>query len=124
MSRAIRPLGWTWCIQWGRPLELPPHGQPRIRFSVTTLNPTAGICPAVIDRAMEIIGLGRGWVVACGPHMPEPKRLSSEAKGKMRRRNLERRITRKAPLFANDLIQIELSRDPQYYSGMEYRRSC
>lgn len=71
---------------------------------------------------MDIIGLGKGWVVSCGPHMPEPRRLSPEAKSKIRRKNLERRVEKKAPLFANDLIQIELAKDPDYYEGKEYRR--
>ena len=71
---------------------------------------------------MDIIGLGKGWVVSCGPHMPEPKRLSTEAKAKLRRRNLERRVEKAAPLFAADLIQIELAKNPSYYEGKDYRR--
>jgi hypothetical protein len=58
----------------------------------------------------------------CGPQMPEPKRLSPEAKGKMRRRNLERRQEKTAPMFASDLIQIELQKNPEYYAGIQVRR--
>lgn len=122
MGRPIMPLGWTWQIRWGLPHTSPPHGQPRVRLSVTRPVPSAHPAPPIFDRAFKIIGYGTGWVFGCGPHMPEPKRLSPEAKGKMRRRNLERRVEAKAPLFASDLIQIELAKDPEYYAGKEYRR--
>ena len=49
--------------------------------------------------------------------MPAGRKLSPEAKGKMRRRNLERRVQKAAPLFATDLIQIEMAKQSEYYRG-------
>ncbi len=117
MAKSIKPLGWTWTIQWGNPYTQPPHGRPRVRLQVTRPQTSAFPNPPVIDRAMEIIGFGSGWCVSCGPIMPEPKRLSPEAKGKLRTSNLRRRIEKKAPLLASDLVQIELAKDPDYYNG-------
>lgn len=117
MAKAHIPLAWTWQIQWSNPYTEPPHGQPRVRMSVTRATPHAHPAPAVIDRAIAIIGFGRGWCVSCGPTMPAGRKLSPEAKGKMRRRNLERRVQKAAPLFATDLIQIEMAKQSEYYRG-------
>jgi hypothetical protein len=122
VGKPIMPLGWTWQIKWGNPYTEPPYGQPRVRYSVTRPVKSAHPVPAIIDRALRIIGLGQGWCLSCGPQMPEPKRLSPEAKGKMRRRNLERRMEKTAPMFASDLIQIELQTNPEYYAGSQVRR--
>lgn len=110
----------TWEISWANPYTQPPNGGPRIRLSVTRLQSSTWPNPPVIDKAYSIIGLGTGWCVRVIPHMPEPRKLSPEAKGKIRRRNMEKRIQAKAPLFANDLIQIELESRPGYFAGEDY----
>lgn len=117
MAKINLPLAWTWQIRWSNPYTEPPHGQPRVRLSITRATPHAYPDPSVIDRAMAIIGYGRGWCVTCGPTLPPARKLSPEAKGKIRRRNLERRTQKAAPLFAADLIQIEIEKNPEYYRG-------
>ncbi len=123
MARPIMPLGWTFQIKWGNPYTEPPNGRPRVRLSVTRMQASSSPVPAVISRAIEIIGYGKGWCLSLGPHMPEPRRLSPEAKGKLRRKSLERRVEKQAPLFASDLIQIELAARPEYFAGEEVQRA-
>jgi len=47
----------------------------------------------------------------------EIKRWSPERKAAARRRNMERRINKRAPLFAEELIAQELAARPDYFSG-------
>ncbi|MCW0137720.1 hypothetical protein OIU92_31205 [Escherichia coli] len=42
---------------------------------------------------------------------------SEERKAAVRRRNLEKRINRHAPLFADELIARELAERPDYFQG-------
>jgi hypothetical protein len=92
-------------------------------MSITRPVPSAHPTPPIIDRALKIIGYGNGWGLSVSPEMPEPRRLSPEAKGKLRRKSLERRIEKQAPLFASDLIQIELAARPEYFAGEEVQRT-
>ncbi|MBL1980692.1 theronine dehydrogenase, partial [Klebsiella pneumoniae] len=45
------------------------------------------------------------------------RRWSDERKAATRRRNLARRVNRIAPLFADDLIERELTVRPDYFRG-------
>ncbi|WP_198526805.1 hypothetical protein ACTTAF_06275 [Rhodobacter capsulatus] len=45
------------------------------------------------------------------------RRWSAEAKGRVRRLNLRRRIEKRFPLFAEIFIADELARRPQYFKG-------
>nr|NZD11290.1 hypothetical protein [Escherichia coli] len=45
------------------------------------------------------------------------RRWSEERKAAVRRRNLEKRINRHAPLFADELIARELAERPDYFQG-------
>lgn len=47
----------------------------------------------------------------------EIKRWSPERKATARRRNMEWRINKRAPLFAEELIAQELAARPDYFSG-------
>lgn len=47
----------------------------------------------------------------------ETRRWPAERKAAARRRNLEKRIRKTAPLFAGELIERELSLRPDYFSG-------
>lgn len=49
------------------------------------------------------------------------RRWSDERKAATRRRNLERRVNRIAPLFADELIGRELAARPDYYRGKSNR---
>ena len=42
-----------------------------------------------------------------------------QAKGSMRRKSLERRVRKKAPLFADRIIAEELAANPSYFNPVE-----
>lgn len=45
------------------------------------------------------------------------RRWSPERKAQARQRNLERRVAKAAPLFADELIERQLENRPDYYNG-------
>ncbi|EHY67058.1 hypothetical protein SEHO0A_pSEHO0A2p06352 (plasmid) [Salmonella enterica subsp. houtenae str. ATCC BAA-1581] len=64
------------------------------------------------------------WVVGAGYAVcvdflgeRQVRRWSNERKAATRRRNLERRVNRIAPLFADELITRELEARPEYFRG-------
>ncbi|EOU2434131.1 hypothetical protein ACNTN3_004429 [Salmonella enterica] len=61
---------------------------------------------------------GAGYAV-CVDFLDERqvKRWSDERKAAARRRNLERRVNRIAPLFAGEFIEWELETRPGYFRG-------
>jgi hypothetical protein len=65
--------------------------------------------PEVVEVSHKM-GFGKGWALSCGCS-PEIRQLSPETKGKMRRKNPERRIEKAAPLFKEQLIQLELEKN-------------
>jgi hypothetical protein len=65
---------------------------------------------------------GAGYAV-CVDFLDERqiKRWSDERKAATRRRNLERRVNRIAPLFASELIEREIESRPDYFRGKSAR---
>uniref|UniRef100_UPI001D0EB0F0 hypothetical protein n=1 Tax=Klebsiella pneumoniae TaxID=573 RepID=UPI001D0EB0F0 len=49
------------------------------------------------------------------------QRWSDERKATVRRRNMQARINRVAPLFADELIERELAARPAYFNGKSAR---
>lgn len=49
------------------------------------------------------------------------QRWSDERKAAVRRRNMQARINRVAPLFADELIERELAARPEYFNGKSAR---
>ncbi|WP_342213766.1 hypothetical protein [Escherichia coli] len=61
---------------------------------------------------------GAGYAVCLDFISDRPvRRWSEERKAAVRRRNLEKRINRHAPLFADELIARELAERPDYFQG-------
>jgi hypothetical protein len=52
------------------------------------------------------------------PRSEVVKRWSAEAKGRVRLSRLTKRIQRAAPLFADELLERELSNRPDYFQGL------
>jgi hypothetical protein len=101
---------WTLC--WGNPYTQPPNGEPRtLAIQVTT---NASVNPSAL---LLLKTPGDGYAVYCTPMLVPPSRrkLSDEAKQKIQRRNLERRIEAKAPLFKPQLLRQELESNPSYF---------
>ncbi|WP_160476817.1 theronine dehydrogenase [Cereibacter sphaeroides] len=63
---------------------------------------------------------GTGYVVCVEPLAAsrEPVRWSTEAKARVRRRNLMRRLQHRVPLFAHQFYEAELSNRRNYFSGL------
>ena len=52
------------------------------------------------------------------PGMKPPKQLSQDAVKSVRRKRLTRRMEKKYPLFADQMIDEELQSNPDYYEGI------
>ncbi|WP_234282965.1 theronine dehydrogenase [Klebsiella quasipneumoniae] len=92
-------------------------------------------CPGPHELVSEVVGAGQPapeslmarWVAGaryavCGfPDERQIRRWSDERKAAARRRNLERRVNRIAPLFADELIEWELETRPEYFRGKSAR---
>ena len=77
--------------------------------------PAGTPCPPSVE---DLWKPGQGYAICIDFPPPGPiRRWSDEAKAAVRRRNLERRIMKKAPLFAEELTARELAARPAYYAG-------
>ncbi|EBP2552201.1 theronine dehydrogenase [Salmonella enterica] len=89
-------------------------------------------CPGPQELASEVVDAGKPapesvlsrWVPGAGYAVcvdfldeRQVKRWSDERKAAARRRNLERRVNRIAPLFADEFIEWELETRPEYFRG-------
>ncbi|TAL08423.1 MAG: hypothetical protein EPO02_13150 [Nitrospirae bacterium] len=117
----VKSRPWIFEIHWGSPYTNPPDGMPRVLMSVTRVQAGGNPVPDEIEAAYAKLGFGKGWCLSVGCDPTPIRKLSPEAKGKLRRKSLERRVRAKAPLFAESLIQIELNSNPTYYGGADYR---
>ncbi|EFR3658188.1 theronine dehydrogenase [Salmonella enterica] len=79
-------------------------------------------CPGPQELVSEVVVAGAGYAV-CVDFLDERqiRRWSVERKAAARRRNLERRVNRIAPLFADELIARELKTRPGYFRGKSVR---
>jgi hypothetical protein len=114
---------WVFAIVWGSPYTNPPAEQPRVLMSVVRWQVSGHPVPEDITLKYAEIGFGTGWAlsVSIDPEFTEQQRLarqfSPERKAALRKGNLRRRVEKRAPLFAEEIIQRELARDPSYYNA-------
>ena len=103
---------FRYTLAWGNP-HIPCPGD-RVLVSIEAA--TSGI-PAEITARWRP---GTGYAVFCQPLLPDSKqrRWSREAKARVRRANLLRRLERKIPLFAADLHAAEIAARPAYFDGI------
>lgn len=93
-------------------------------------------CPGPQELASEVVEAGKPapesvlsrWVPGAGYAVcvdfldeRQVRRWSDERKAAVRRRNLERRVNRIAPFFADELIARELETRPDYFRGKPVR---
>jgi hypothetical protein len=113
----VRPIRFA--IQWGNPYTNPPEGMSRELIAVTRVQDSTRDVPVEILEMLEGIARpGSGWALCVGiDEDSRPKRrLSLKAKGSIRRKSLERRVKKKAPLFADRIIADELAANPKYFN--------
>ena len=108
---------WRCTLAWRRgPGSPPPDGMPRVLAAVLCDRPHP--VPVEIDNLWREMGPGSGWSVGWEMIEQRPiRRWSAEAKAKVRKSNLRRRIEKKFPLFAEQFIAAELSARPDYYEA-------
>lgn len=115
---------WRCRVFWGNPHTIPPNGRPRIVLAV--LCDRSHPIPAEVTAFRydnPEYGLGTGWATGWERIDQRPvRRWSQEARARVRKRNLRRRIEKKFPLFAEDFIAAEMSARPSYYEGSNERR--
>lgn len=79
------------------------------------------VVPAGVPTPASIMALfvpGSGYAVCIDFLYIRPiKRWTPERKAQARQRNMRRRITKVAPLFADELIASELAARPEYFNG-------
>ena len=116
----LRPI--LFAVIWGNPYTHPPEGMPRELIAMTRMQESTRDIPPEILQALETVAQpGSGWTLSIGiDEDAKPKRrLSPQAKGSIRRKSLERRVRKKAPLFADRIIADELAANPNYFNPVE-----
>ncbi|HGP2816730.1 TPA: theronine dehydrogenase [Salmonella enterica] len=103
-------MKWRYSLRWKFPSPCPG------KEVLVTAEVEAGQ-PAP-ESVMSLWVAGAGYAVCLGFCADKPvRRWSDERKAATRRRNLEKRIHRTAPLFADELIARELAARPDYFRG-------
>ncbi|GAA5533825.1 hypothetical protein [Deinococcus aluminii] len=99
----------------------PPDGIDRVQLRVRVeAAPGQGgppTPPEILARWQELGGPGGRWVVCSQFVEPPPERRSQEHRARQRLGNLQRRMEKKAPLFAEQLVTDQLARRPGYFAG-------
>jgi hypothetical protein len=91
-------------------------------IAITRVQESTRDIPQEILQMLETVAPpGSGWGLCIGiDEDARPKRrLSMQAKGSIRRKSLERRVRKKAPLFADRIIAEELAANPSYFNPVE-----
>jgi hypothetical protein len=99
-------------IEWSNPYTDPPNGAPRILAEVFTLGRTPP------QEYLDLpVSLGGGYCRASAHASPPGRQLPAESLAGVRQKRLARRVRKKAPLFADELICQEMQAKPDYYAG-------
>lgn len=103
-------MKWHYSLRWKLPSLCPG------KEVLATADVEAGQ-PAP-ESLMSLWVAGAGYAVCLDFCTEQPvRRWSDERKAAARRRNLEKRIHRTVPLFADELIARELTARPDYFRG-------
>lgn len=107
-------MKWRYSLRWKLPSPCP--GEHELVSEVVEAGQAAP--ESVMSRWVA----GAGYAVCVDFLCDRPvRRWSDERKAATRRRNLVRRVNRTAPLFADELIERELTARPDYFSGKSAR---
>lgn len=106
---AVAPA-WRYSLRWALPHR--PCPGPRELAAVEV--PAGTPCPASI---LDLWRPGTGYAVSIDFPPGIVRNWSDEARAKVRRQNLERRLQKTAPLFYAELLARELEARPDYFQG-------
>ena len=116
----LQPI--LFAIQWSNPYTNPPEGMPRELIAITRMQESTRDIPPEIQRVIETVARpGSGWGLSIGiDEDARPKRrLSPQTRASIRRKSLERRVRKKAPLLADSIIADEIAANPNYFNPVE-----
>ena len=116
----LRPILFT--IRWGNPYTNPPEGMPRELIAIRRMQESTRDIPSEITQLLETVARpGSGWALCVGidEDARPRRRLSLKAKASIRRKALERRVRKAAPLFADRIIAAEFAANPNYFNPVE-----
>lgn len=107
-------MKWRYSLRWRLPRTPCPGPQELVSEVVEAGKPAP-------ESVMARWVAGAGYAV-CVDFLDERqiRRWSDERKAAARRRNLERRVNRIAPLFADEFIRRELDARPAYFQGKNH----
>lgn len=107
---------WRYTLKWANPYTQAP-GEPVLASETV---PAGTPCPEWISTQHIP---GSGYAIHLDfPAPGEPRRWSPEAKARNRTKRMKARIEQTAPLFADELIERELTNRPDYYTTQEKPR--
>ena len=108
-------MKWRYSLRWRLPRTPCPEPQELVSELVDAGEPAS-------ESVMSLWVAGAGYAV-CVDFLDERqiRRWSDERQAAARRRNLQRRVNRIAPLFADELIVRELAARPDYYRGKSHQ---
>jgi len=116
-------LGYRYSVEWSNPYKPPLDGQPLVKAEMfETANQRdermARGEKTIPEKIRAMHQPGDGYCV-CFQAICEPVReMSQEKLAVIRKKRLVRRMEKKYPLFAQEMIDQEISRNPDYYAGI------
>jgi len=115
MGKAKKGSGqYIYSVRWSNPYNKPPDGQPEVLGQMTVNSETSG-APGCPEELRRLHVLGSGYALYCDS-VPVPiQHWSPERLFAYRRKRLERRIRKKYPLFAEQMIEEAMRAKPDYY---------
>ena len=116
----LQPIRFA--IKWANPYTNPPEGKPRELIEITRVQESTRDIPLEIMQALETVARpGSGWSLFVGidEGARRRRRLSAQAKGSIRRKSLQRRVRKAAPLFADQFVANEFAANPKYFNPVE-----
>lgn len=102
-------------VMWRNPYTSPPDGLARVQWACAI---PIGISERAFtkEHAPKVVP-GSGWCYSVGTITAPGPAWSKEAKARVRRGNLRRRLEKSIPLFAAIAYDDELARRPDYFAG-------
>lgn len=108
MATAIK---WRYSLRWALPHQPCPGLAELVSAEVEPGQP----CPQAVAALWKP---GTGYAVCLDFQQPDTmRRWSQEARARVRRNNLAKRLRKQAPLFADELMAREIESRPGYYAG-------
>lgn len=103
-------------LSWANPYRQPPNGI-RVLAEIFRLetDPDARKVP---EEFMTLSTLGDGYGISFVFLSEPPKQRPPEVLASLRKQRAQKRIEKKYPLFADQFMQAELERKPEYYAGI------